>query len=245
MGYDLNKRNLLRAALALPLVLPLVHPAAAAAEAQPRVIRYGGDAAFAPFESLDGPGRPLGFQMDLLAELGPLLGVEFQVKLRPWAQTEAAFRAGQLDLVAMVDTTQRRTWALFTHGHATPALAVYHRRGLPEPQGLTDLADRRLALIDGEAMRDTVANALAGLPAPALWAKDPGQVLAALQDDRADVALLPRAYADPLLAAGQAPDVVASRLSLGLQTYALAVAQRPTGGAAHPLAQQPPRPGGA
>ncbi|GCL61086.1 ATP-binding protein [Pseudaquabacterium pictum] len=192
--------------------------------AQPLRLRYGGDAAFAPFESLDADGQPQGFQTALLAALGPLAGVEFDIRLAPWAQTERAFRTGQVDVVGMVDTSERRAWALFTRGHATPALAVYRRSGQPDPQGLTGLANLRVAVPDSEPMRHTLRTWLAGLPGPFLLQADAAAALAALQQGMADVALLPRAYADPLLAAGAAPDVVASALNLPLQTYALAVA---------------------
>ena len=187
-------------------------------------LRYGGDAHFAPFESLDASGRPQGFQIDLLAELGRVLDIDFEVELRPWQQTERAFREGRLDLVAMVDTDARRSWALFARGHATPALAVYRPVGKPEAQGLHDLQGQRLALLEGEAMRATLATWLAGLQGPFLSFPDAGQALTAVARRQADAALLPRAYAEPLLASGAAPGITGSHLNLALQTYALAVA---------------------
>jgi len=185
-------------------------------------LRYGGDAAFAPFESLDARGRPHGFQIDLLAELGPAAGVEFDIALRPWPETEAAFREGQRDVVAMVETAPRRAWARFTRGVATPVMTVYHRRGRPDPQGLQDLAGLRIAVLDRDAMLDTISTALAGVPGPFLRVAQPEAALAAVRDDRADVALLLRAYADPLLV--RFDDIEAAPLNLPLQTYALAVA---------------------
>lgn len=187
-------------------------------------LRYGGDAAFAPFESLDAQGQPRGFQIDLLAELALLLRLKIHITLKPWAETEADFRAGRLDVVAMVDTAPRREWALFTHGHATPALALYFRRGRPEPQGLQGLAGLRVAVPDGEPMRDTLARWLSGLPGPFVRRDGALQTLLAVQQGQADVALLPRAYAEPVLAVGTTPDVTTSRLNLDLQTYAMAVA---------------------
>jgi len=194
-----------------------------ASTALPRV-RYGGDAAFAPFESLDSQGRPHGFQIDLLAELGPAAGLTFDISLKPWRTTEADFKRGDLDVVAMVDTGLRREWALFTRGHATPTLALYHRRDRPPPAGLNDVLGQRLAVADSDAMRDTLSNWLTGLPPPVVTAADATQALAAVQQGRADLALLPRAYADPVLAANMVQGVVAKGLNLGLQTYALAVA---------------------
>ena len=148
----------------------------------------------------------------------------FDVTLKPWPQTEADFRAGRLDLVAMVNTAERRNWARFTRGHATPVLAVYQRQDRGDAHGLTDLMGLRIAVLDGDAMRDTLAHWLATVPGPFVRLADASQALTAVQQGQADVALLPRAYADPLLAAGAARGIKASRLNLPLQTYALAMA---------------------
>ena len=187
-------------------------------------IRYGGDADFAPFESLDASRRPVGFQIDLLAELGRVLDIEFEISLKPWHQTEQTFRDGGLDVIAMVDTASRRTWARFARGHATPTLAVYRPTGRPEAQGPQDLQGQRLAVLDGEAMRGTLGTWLAGLQGPFLRVPDAAQALAAVRQGQADAALLPRAFAEPLLASGAAPGIEGSHLNLALQTYALAVA---------------------
>lgn len=191
---------------------------------EPLRLRYGGDSAFAPFESLDSQGQPKGFQIELLAQLSEETGITFDIQLQPWSRTQADFRTGALDVVAMVDTEARRRWALFARGHATPALGVYQRQGVPPVQALHELRDRRLVVTTGEAMRDTLAHDLTGLPEPSLRVADAAHALAAIADGRADVALLPRAYAEPLLAQGRAPGVVAGHLSLAVQSYAFAVA---------------------
>lgn len=192
--------------------------------AAPQRLRCGGDADFPPFESLGHDGRPQGFQVDLLAALAPLVDAQFELVLQPWAQTEQDFRTGRLDVIGMVDTASRRRWALFTRGHATPAIGVYRRRERPEQQSLPELAGLRVALLDSEAMHETQHTWLAGLQASFVPMTDAAQALAAAQQGRVDVALLPHAYADRLLAAGAAPGVAGSRLSLDMQAYALAVA---------------------
>ena len=197
--------------------------AAPAVQAQAETLRYGGDAQFAPFESLDADGRPRGFQVDLLTELGRLSGHRIEIMLQPWAQTEAAFRAGQRDLIAMVDTPGRREWAVFARGHATPAFAIYHRVGEPDPQSLQELQGMKVAVLDGEAMRATLQTLLPGLGGPFVPAEDARDALDAVRQDRVDVALLPRAYADPVLTGGTVREVVASRTTLQLQSYAFAV----------------------
>ncbi len=214
----MTKRSFLLGAAAGALAAAL--PAASAAQ----VLRYGGDADFPPFESLDADGRPRGFQIDLLAALGPLIGAEFEIRLRPWDQTEQAFRDGQVDVVAMVDTAERRAWALFSRGHATPALGLYRLHDRPELPSLGALAGLRIAVPDGAPMQETRRTWLANLQATLLPMPGPEQALAALAQGLADVALVPLAYGDRLLASGRWPGVVRSRHPLDLQTYALAVA---------------------
>lgn len=206
-------------------------PPSAPASAAAALLRYAGDRAFAPYESLDAQGRPQGFQIDLLAALGPRLGAVVDVQLRPWPETEAVFRAGQCDLVAMVPTADRSSWARFTRGHASPVLGVYRRQDLPEPQGPQALAGLRVAVLDGDAMRETLATLLGTLPPPAVVADTPLAALQTVARGQADAAVLLQAYADPLLMAGQKAggpagelaQVRASRLPLGAQSYGFAV----------------------
>lgn len=190
----------------------------------PTAIRYGGDAAFPPFEYLDEQGVPRGFQVDLAAELGRVLGAEVVVTLKPWAQTEADFRAGRVDTIAMVDTAARRQWARFTTAHATPAFGIYRLRTRPEPQGPHDLAGLRIAVRDTDTMRETIDTLLSGLQATYVPFTEASRALAAVQRGEADIALLPRAYADRHLGTAIAPDIVAGSTALRLQSYAFAVA---------------------
>lgn len=206
------------------LATSLVSAGTAFAQPAAEVVRYVGDAAFAPFESLDAQGQPQGFQMDLLHALEPLMGVRFDIRLNPWSTSEAAFRAGEADLLAMVNTPERQAWARFAHGHATPALAVYLRAGDAEPQDLQDLVAMRVAVPDREPMRSTLDGLLPKRPTDWVALPDPRAVLDAVRAGQADAALLPRAYADPLLAEDGMPGLVASGLVLRLQAYAFATA---------------------
>ncbi len=187
-------------------------------------LRYGGDEAFEPFESLDPAGRARGFQIDLLEALAPLLGTTVSVRLQDWQRNVADFRDGRLDLIAMVVTDERRRWALFAPGHATPVLAVYRPRERTELQDLQDLADLRVAVLDSDAMRDTSTKWLGGMHGPLLPHADAARALAAVAARQADVALLPRAYGDAALAARKDGALVLSRVALRLQSYAFAVA---------------------
>lgn len=186
------------------------------------LIRYGGDADFPPFEFLDDQGRPRGFQIDLLDELGRLLDADIVVSLQRWSQTEADFRRGRFDMLAMVNTAERQRWALFARGHATPVFAIYRLRARPEPQDLLDLAGLRIAVLDSDPMRDTLDTWLRAITGEFIAFADATSALAALRQADVDVALLPRAYADRVLATEPAAEVVAGTLNHLLQSYAFA-----------------------
>ncbi len=186
-----------------------------------RSLRYGGDEAFAPFESLDAQGRPVGFHVDLLRAIGGELGAEIEITLQPWEATVEAFRAGRIDLIAMVDTTSRRAFASFLKGHASPLHSVYLRADAVAPRALQDLQRVRLAVLDSEPMRESMDRWLSGISQSALRVPDARAALQAVQRGDADMALLPSAYGDALLP--QMPGLVAGPTRFGLQTYAFAV----------------------
>jgi PAS domain S-box-containing protein len=187
------------------------------------VLRYGGDAAFAPFESLNVSGQPEGFQIELMKAIGRELGVEVSISLQPWPATVEAFKAQRVDVIAMVETTERRAYALFLEGHAAPAFAVYLPQGRPAPRALQDLQGSRIAVLDHEPMRESLSKWLSGIDATYVRTPDALSALQAVQRDAADMALLPRAYADPVINRGAVTGLVAGLSNLRLQTYSLAV----------------------
>ncbi|MDZ4100949.1 MAG: transporter substrate-binding domain-containing protein, partial [Hydrogenophaga sp.] len=193
-----------------------------AAQAQ-TPLRYGGDVGFAPFESLNANGQPEGFQIELMQALGRELGVEVAVSLQPWPATVEAFKAGRVDVIAMVETTERRAFAHFLKGHAAPAFAVYLPVGSTAPRALQDLQGSRIAVLDHEPMRESLSKWLSGISGPFVRTPDALSALQAVQLGFADMALLPRAYADPLIARGEVSGLVRALSDLRLQTYSLAV----------------------
>jgi PAS domain S-box-containing protein len=186
-------------------------------------LRYGGDAAFAPFESLDAGGQPQGFQIELMKAIGRELGVEVSISLQPWPATVEAFKAQRVDVIAMVETSDRRAYAHFLKGHAAPAFAVYLPAGKPAPRALQDLQGSRIAVLDHEPMRESLRKWLSGIDATYARTPDALSALQAVQLGFADMALLPRAYADPVIARGEVTGLVAGLSNLRLQSYSLAV----------------------
>ena len=187
-------------------------------------LRYGGDSAFAPIESLDAKGQPKGFQIDLLNEMARETGLRFEVRLGPWHEIEAAFRAGEIDAVSMSVVQSRRTWATFSPPHVVPVLAVYYRRTDAAPQSLADVAQRVIAIHASPPMLETRDEFFSAPGARVIVTDTPAASLAAVRDGRADVAVMSRTYADAAMAIQPMPALTASPFDLRLQSYAFATA---------------------
>lgn len=189
-------------------------------------LRYGGDQAFAPIEWLNAQGQPQGFQIDLLNELAREAGLRFEVRLGPWSEIEAAFRAGEIDLVSMSVVESRRAWATFSPPHAVPALALYYRRADAAPQSLADVVRGVIALRRSPPMLETRAEFFSAPGTRVLMTDTPAEALAAVRDGRADVAVMPRTYGDAALAAQPMPTLAVSPFDLRLQSHAFATAPK-------------------
>jgi len=110
-------------------------------------LRYGGDLAFAPFEWLDAAsGQPLGFQVELLAELQRELDQPITIALRPWAETMAAFRAGAL-------VPRPRLQLIRFHGVLAPNARL---RALVVPQGPVAAEPATEAAVASECEAETI-----------------------------------------------------------------------------------------
>lgn len=207
----------LRAAV---LALALLFATGASADAP--IVRYGGDRNFAPFEFVDDRGQPQGFQVELLQELARTAGLQAEIRLDDWQVVEAAFREGKLDLIAMSRTRRRGEWANFLRAHATPALAIFHHSNDRAPESLQDLEGPRIAYLDSEPMRETMSDFFSGDRFRFTPHATPRAALESVRDGSSDVALMLRAYGDPLLESKDLHDVVAAEFSVRLQGYAFA-----------------------
>ena len=187
-------------------------------------LRYGGDQAFAPIEWLNAQGQPQGFQIDLLNEMAREAGLRVEVRLGPWSEIEAAFRAGEIDAVSMSVVESRRAWATFSPPHAVPALALYYRRADAAPQSLADVVRGVIALRRSPPMLQTRAEFFSAPGTRVLMTDTSAEALAAVRDGRADVAVMPRTYGDAALAAQPMPTLAVSPFDLQLQSYAFATA---------------------
>lgn len=106
----------------------------------------GGDAAYPPFEWLDEDGRPQGFNVELIRLLVEPAGVEVDFRLGDWPDTLAALDAGEIDVVPMFISDDRRQRYRFTNLYVYQTHAIF---GLPDRaplDGIESLADSTLVV---------------------------------------------------------------------------------------------------
>ena len=126
------------------------------------VLRVGTDASYAPASSFAQDGRTIiGFEPDLLAAVGRVLGVEVELVPLPFDGLLDDVAAGRIDIAmsAMTDTPQRQATADFVN-YFSAGTSIVVRRGNPEGVlELGDLCGSTIALERGTVQVDLVARA--------------------------------------------------------------------------------------
>jgi polar amino acid transport system substrate-binding protein len=105
------------------------------------VLRIATDASYAPAAFFAADGRTVvGFEPDLAAEVGALLGVRVRFVVTDFVDSLDAVRENRVDAVmsAMTDTAQREERADFVN-YFSAGSAILVQRG--NPHGITDIAD--------------------------------------------------------------------------------------------------------
>lgn len=114
-----------------------------------KVIVFGGDHDFAPFEYLDKSGQPAGFHIDLIRELGRVMDMRVEIRLGPWSRAIEDFRLGTVDVVAAFDAEPRPEMVLFADPHAVMTHEIFIRKGNSSITWLEDLAGKEVIVQDG------------------------------------------------------------------------------------------------
>ena len=125
-------------------------------------LRVGTDASYAPASSFAQDGRTIvGFEPDLLAAVGRVLGVDVELVPLPFDGLLADVAAGRIDLAmsALTDTPERQASADFVN-YFSAGTSIVVRRGNPEGVlELGDLCGSTVAVERGTVQVDLVARA--------------------------------------------------------------------------------------
>ncbi len=124
------------------------------------VLTLGIDPYWLPVEYVNSQSKLDGVSGELIQYLEKRLGIQFSYDVeKSWAQTLEDFSAGKIDLLsAMTITDERQKKFLFTHKYLTLPGVVATRKG-HEIRELSELSEKRIAVVESYASHDYIAAA--------------------------------------------------------------------------------------
>lgn len=162
----------------------------------PETYLIGGDHNYPPYEFLNKEGKPAGYNVELSRALARVMGIEVEIRLGPWNQVRKQLANGQLDAIhGMFYSKTRRARFEFTPPHMTVHHAIFARKAGPRIEGLADLKDKQIIVMQGDIMHDFVReNQLGARVIPVSSQEDGLRLLASGKHDLALAAELPGRY---------------------------------------------------
>jgi ABC-type amino acid transport substrate-binding protein len=151
-------------------------------------IVFGGDAHYAPFDSLDEHGQPIGFDVELFRAVAAHAGLDVHYRLGNWQQVQADLQAGSIDVIPMLVTPERKLRVRFSQPFMRRYYQAFGKRGAPYIASLDALRGQRVAA----QTADMAWEELRRIPGIVLVDTDSeGGALVAVAEGRADYAMAP------------------------------------------------------
>jgi len=136
---------------------PAGNAAAGGGEATKKVLKVGADIAYAPFEFMDANQKPVGFDIDLMNEIGKDLGYTVQFETAAFDGLIASIGAGKFDVIAsaMTITDERAKSVLFSDKYFESAQYIAVKKGSTIKSD-ADLKGKKVAVQQGTTGQDAV-----------------------------------------------------------------------------------------
>jgi EAL domain-containing protein (putative c-di-GMP-specific phosphodiesterase class I)/ABC-type amino acid transport substrate-binding protein len=185
MGQPLAMLALVAVLAAWPAPAP-----AGDAPAEPRPVVVGGDSNYPPFHYLDPGGQPSGFDVAMARSLLDAQGIPVRFELGDWDDALARLERGDVDMVPMFVSGERRGRFLFSKPYMLRYHAVYGRMGTPAVGSLDELAGHAVAVQRGGLARDVLA-AMPGMAGHLVEVTFEPEAMDVVAEGRAQYALVP------------------------------------------------------
>jgi polar amino acid transport system substrate-binding protein len=190
-----------RAIAVATIALALAGPAAAAPAPEPgdpggRVLVFGGDRDYPPYEYLDADGRPAGYNVDLTRAIAEVMGLRVEIRLGGWSDMRRALDEGRIDALEGMSWSEERARVLaLSPPHTVVNHAIFARKGTPAVPSLEALRGHVVA-VHRAGIMDEHLTAM-GLGDGLVRTETPAEALRRLASGQAEyavVALLPGTY---------------------------------------------------
>lgn len=165
---------------------PAGRPPAAA-----RHLVFGTDQDYPPFEWLDANGQPRGFNVDLIREIGRVMGYNVEVRLGPWHAIRTEFdERHTVDVTDMFYTEEQAKSVDYTAPFWVVHDEIFVRQGTPRISALADLAHRTVFCQKGGTTVELLQNAVP--TARLVFADSEPEALRLLSSGQGDCAVVGR-----------------------------------------------------
>lgn len=154
-------------------------------------LRVGLSACYPPFESVV-DGEIVGFDIDLINEIGKVLNKEIVINDMPFYSLIAALENNKIDVAisAMSSTPNRLENADFSIPYYLPKIGIIYRKDLPEEKRKI-VEGVRLSAQSGSVMAEFGNKAIEGMKDTSLVIMDThGQLIASLLQGRTDMVII-------------------------------------------------------
>ncbi len=141
----------------LLLLLPLASSGAPPEVQANRVIVYGGDENFPPYEFLDDRGEPAGLNIELMRAIAQDRGFEVQFRLMPWTEVRDALEHDEVQVTAMYRSAKRAAEVAFAIPHELIYHEMFIRKSSAALRTIDDLHGKAILVQDGTYSADVLA----------------------------------------------------------------------------------------
>ncbi|MBR9981572.1 MAG: transporter substrate-binding domain-containing protein [Desulfatitalea sp.] len=157
-----------------------------------RLIVFGGDHNYPPYEYLDDNGLPAGYNVDLTRAIAQAVGLDIEIRLGPWSDIREAMARGEIDaLQGLLYSRERDRTFDFTAPHSVNHyVSVVRKDEMAPPATIADLTGLRIVVQRGDIMHDFAEEN--GLGASLVLVDAQEDALRALAQGEHDTALVSR-----------------------------------------------------
>ena len=172
-------------------------PGPARADVTKSRIVIGTELDYPPFSFLDPEGRPVGYNVDLARAVFRHMGVEAQIKIKPWGEIRHALETGEIDaIVGMYYSIERDHVVDFSIPFSVVTHNIFIRKNDAPITSEKELKSKSIIVMEKDIMHDYVLQEKI-TPNPVV-VKTQADALRLLATGKHDCALL-ALYSGPLL----------------------------------------------
>ena len=120
-----------------------------------RTIRVVSDIDYEPISFRDKNGNPAGHNVELIYEIGELLGANIELDILDWSEVTKRFYAGEYDVMLSVAyAPERESWLEYTTPIINEPYVIFGKDA--EDFSVAEISGSKVALMAGDAVRDAI-----------------------------------------------------------------------------------------